>query len=207
MASAKDFWKWFEKNSAKYFFLNQVDNEEERERLLDEFLEKLQAYSPKLFFEIGGHPDEKQNLIITAGGNPDYFSDVDELVSRAPQLKDWNVIALKPPADGNFVITYEGAKIDPAKSWFMTLERKDVPDMLGLRIYTADYDPSMKNSFVNAAYLALDSILGERSTALEVQHVEVDNLPDNPEEKRLINLTKLPAYIAWRKSTLKSKMN
>ncbi|RAV99276.1 hypothetical protein [Pseudochryseolinea flava] len=205
MTSAKDFWNWFEKNSAKYFFLNQIESEEERERLLDDFLNKLHAYSPKLYFEIGGHPDETQDLIITAGGNLDYFSKVEELVSQTPKLQHWKVIAFKPPSQENFVIEYKGVKIDPSKAWFLPLEREDEPDMLGLRICTAGYAPSKENEFINAAYLALDSILGEKSTALNVQHVEVDDLPENPEEGGLMNLTELPEYITWKKSKAAKK--
>lgn len=203
MTTAKEFWSWFEKNSSKYFFLNQIDSEKEREKLLDEFLEKLHEYSPKIFFEIGGQPDEKQDLIITAEGNLDYFSKVEELVNRSPKLRDWNIIAFKPPVDGNFTVEHKGVKIDLNKTWFLPLEDENNPKLLGLRICTSDYTSSKENEFVNTAYLALDSILGEKSAALNVQHVEVGDLPDNPEEEGLMNLSELPEYITWKKSKSK----
>lgn len=200
MISAKDFWRWFEKNNAKFFFLNQIDNKEEKEKLLDNFLEHLHQYSDKLFFEIGGHPDETQDLIITAEGNLDYFPKVEELVKQAPKLKDWNIIAFKPPFDPGFVIEYRGIKIDPKKTWFLPLENEDNPSQLGLKICTLDYSSSKEKDFLSAAYLALDSILGEKSNALNVQHVQVEDLPNDPEEEGLINLAELPQYITWKKS-------
>lgn len=203
MISTKDFWGWFEKNSSKYFFLNQVDDEEEKEKLLDQFLEMLHNYSPNLFFEIGGHPNEKQDLIITADGNLDYFSKVEELVGQAPKLKDWNFVAFKPPVEGNFVIEYKGVKIDPSKTWFLPLENENEPNMLGLRICTSDYEHSKENEFINAAYIVLDSILGEKLASLNIQHVEVGDLPKNPKEEGLMSLTELTEYIRWKKSKSK----
>lgn len=200
MITAKNFWNWFEQNSNKFFFLNQVDNEDEREKILDDFLNQLHQYCDKLYFEIGGHPDEIQDLIITADGNLDYFSKVEELIKHAPKLKDWNIIAFKPPVDPSFVIEYGDIKIDPKKTWFLPLENEKRPEQLGLRICTPDYSPAKKKDFLNAAYLALDSILGEKSNALNIQHVEVEDLPDNPEKEGMINLIELPQYISWKKS-------
>lgn len=200
MISAKNFWEWFEKNQAKYFFLNQIDEKEEKEKILDQFLEKLHQYSDKLFFEIGGHPDETQDLIITAEGDVDYFSKVEQLVNQAPKIKDWNIIAFKPPADSNFAIEYKGVKIDPKESWFLPLENDNHPNQLGLKIGIRDYSSSKKKDFLNAAYLALDSLLGEKSNALNIQHVEVDDIPDDPEEEGFISLLELPQYINWKES-------
>lgn len=200
MISAKDFWDWFKKNNAKYFFLNQIDDEEEREKLLNEFMEQLHKYSEKLFFEIGGHPDETQDLIITAEGNMDYFAKVEELVNKAPQIKNWNIIAFKPPVDSNFVTEYNGVKIDPLKAWFMPLENKNAPKQLGLKIYTLDYSPSRNNDYLTAAYIALDSLLGEKSSALNVQHVEVAELLNDFQKEKLISLSQLPQYLKWKKS-------
>jgi hypothetical protein len=199
MISASEFWDWFVKNNAKYFFLNQIENEDEKEKIMNEFFLKLHEYSDKLYFQIGGHPDEVQDLIITAEGNIDYFDKVEELVGFAPKLKNWNIIAFKPPADSNFVVDLNGARIDPRKTWFMPLENKKRPELFGLRLFTTEYSDSNKENFLNVAYLALDSLLGEKTNALNIQHVEVTKLTGDPDDKGLLSLTELPSYIERKK--------
>ncbi len=198
MIAEKQFWDWFKENENKYFFLNQVDDDDEKERLLNEFLKRLHAYCDKLFFEIGGQPDEKQDLIITAEGDTDFFDKVESLVSHAPQLEYWNVIAFKPVMEG-FIIEYNDIKLDPKLLYFDPLSSK-ASKKIGLRIYVENYDPANNMSFLTAAYLLLDNILGEQSNALNIGYVEIEELPPYPEREKYIELAKLPRYIAWANS-------
>lgn len=60
MTKEQQFWNWFKENEAKYFFLNQIRDNEEREVLLDEFLKHLHLYCSELFFELGGYPTKNR---------------------------------------------------------------------------------------------------------------------------------------------------
>lgn len=197
MSKEEQFWGWFKENEAKYFFLNQVDDNKEKEKLLDELLEHLHIYCDSLFFEIGGHPDEKQDLIITAEGDTDFFDEVESLVKEGPQLEHWNIVAFKPVMTG-FVTEYNGIKLNPEEMYFIPLGNK-ASSKLGLRIYAADYDPNQEKNFLTAAYLVLDCILGEKSNALDIGYIEIKNLPSIPEREELIELIKLPRYVEWKK--------
>ena len=200
MGSAREFWDWFGQNSARYFFLNQIDNEAGRERLLDEFLEQLHRYCPKLFFEIGGAPDETQDLIISADGNVTYFPDVEALVAAAPPMKNWNVIAFKPATQESFAIEYEGVGFDPNEAWFIPLRSASNPGALGLRIFVEEIDKDRKIQLVTAAYLVLDSLLGEKTNALMIQHVEFAQLDDHTDRTELIRLAEIAKYVRWKQS-------
>jgi len=101
--SVKRFWDWFKQHNKSYSFLNQVDPEV-KENLLNDFSEELHKYCDNLYFEIGGDPEECQELIITAEGNKEYFNQVEQLVNTAPRIDNWTIKAFIPPRDIHFKI-------------------------------------------------------------------------------------------------------
>ncbi len=200
MTKEQQFWDWFKANEAKFFFLNQINDDDEKERLLDDFLSHLHEYCDHLFFEVGGLPDEKQDLIITAEGNIDFFEKVEALVIKAPLLEYWNVIAFKPPVKGS-IIEYNGIKLNSETMYFTSLGY-DTSQKIGLRIYIDNYNSTKIKDFLTAAYLILDNILGEKSNAKDIGYVETESLPSISEREKLIELNKLPRYIKWKRSKL-----
>jgi hypothetical protein len=137
---------------------------------------------------VGGHPDEKQDLIITAEGDTDFFDNVEALVMQAPPLTYWNIIAFKP-AIGIGTIEYNGIKLNPETMYFNPLSNK-ASQKIGLRIHIDNFNPTREKDFLNAVYLLLDNILGEKLAALEIGYVE------------LIEFSKLPRFIQWKKSKM-----
>jgi hypothetical protein len=194
------FWEWFKINNSRYFYLNQIGSSEKKEKLLNEFLEHLHEYCDKLYFEIGGFPNEPQELIISAEGNKDYFDKVEELISKAPKINDWQIIPFKPPMGTDFVTEYEDVVLDPKKIWFLPLDNKNNPRALGLKMYLPNYIPKKEKTFLEGCYQVLDTILGEKSSTLDIAHLELAKLPTRPEKEGLIELSELAKYIEWRKT-------
>lgn len=196
MYKTEQFWNWFKDNEAKFFFLNQIDNEKERENLLNEFLERHHTHSKGLFFEIGGLTDAKQDLIITAGGNPDYFGKAEALVQQAPKLEYWNVIALKP-AKSEATVEFGNIILQPEGMFFIPLSSNKT-NLIGLRIYLENYASFDKDQCLEATYIFLDNLIGEKSTALNIGHVELEDLQTVQDLNELIEIVKLPKYIQWK---------
>lgn len=198
MDKVKQFWNWFKTDETKYFFLNQITDEVEKERLLDTLLEHLHLYCDKLYFEVGGSPNEKQDLIITAEGNIDFFDDVELLVTQAPELERWSIIAFKPAMDGG-IVKYNDIELDPEVMYFDPLESKS-SHKIGLRIHIENYDSINNKSFLAAANVLVDTMLGEKSSAMDIGYVEVASLQSISKKEELIEFTKLPRYVKWKKS-------
>jgi hypothetical protein len=102
----------------------------------------------------------------------------------------------------DFKTTYEGISFDPRSMWFLPLESSSCPQDLGLRIAVPNFAPAIKRQAQNAVLVILDTALGERAAALDIQFVEVSALSDSPDADGYIELYELPTYIEWRKRKL-----
>lgn len=200
MSKEDVFWEWFKENKSKYYNLSLLPDSEKKEQVLDEFLNRLHKYNSGLYFEIGGVPNGEQELIISAEGDVDYFEIVESLVAKAPKMEGWHIIALKPPMGATFITNYEGIRLNPKEIWFLPLDNKNDPTSLGIMMCFPNYEHAKEQAFIEGAYQVLDVILGEKSVTLDIQYLEVNELPDKPKEKGLIELIDLPAYIKWRKN-------
>jgi hypothetical protein len=195
------FWNWFKVNNQKFLFLNQIDSREVKDKLLDEFLLELHKYCDKLFFEIGGQPEDKNvELIISAEGNADFFGYVEKLVDSAPEIKSWEVIAFKPPMGKGFKTNYRGKEFDPSRIIFIPLNHEDDPKLVGLQVCYPDYLDAERDIFINGTYIAIDSLIGEKSTALDINYLDVARTPENIADYDFKHLEDIREYIDEKKN-------
>lgn len=199
MITAEQFWQWFKENNTAYTFLSTVEADV-KEKLLDNFLVQLHGYCDQLYFEIGGYPDHASELIITAGGKADYFYKVEELINQAPSLPQWTFIALKPPMEGHFKSRWNSLELNTEDMWFLPLSKAGSKD-LGIRVFVKNYE-SIKNSkdLMPLLYMMIATIVGERSAALDIKHIDASLLPEMPSQKGIHPISKLPAFLAYYKS-------
>ncbi len=203
----KAFWDWFEKNNAGFLFITEVDADEQQ-RLLTQLLDKLHKYCDKLWFEIGGFADGTKELIITAEGDTAYFDKVTELIDSAPYVEHWEFIAFNPPMGVDFNVNFEDIELIPSEMWFLPLENPKSPYLIAIRICTDNFLQIKDNeSLEPALYKMLDIVLGEKSFALDVNYIEIDDLPENPIAEGLIQLSELPAYVDWHKNKYPRNLN
>lgn len=169
-----------------------------REELLDEFLEQVHEIDNGLFFELSEPDDGLNELVITAEGKRELFSLVDQVVAAAPKLNGWKMIALRPPMGFGFTINYEGIKLDPEKLWFVPLVAGRTGQHFGLRIMVPKLRPAQEQAALNAAWILLDTGLGERQCAEVIEHLEVAKMPKSADANDYIQLPELPAYLKSR---------
>lgn len=198
MDSAHQFWDWFSKSNKAYSFIEQVDANL-KEKLLLEFQRELHNYSRDLYFEIGGDPDDSNELIISAGGNRAYFKLVEHLVGLAPKIDKWEIFALIPPRGIDFESLYDGVRLVPKDMWFMPLESSSNPNILGLEVYVPGISIRDKSVLESAIRNILFNLLGEKSASEDIGYLSVEALLESPHKLGLIQLEDLPSYISWTK--------
>lgn len=197
---AERFWKWFDKNQNRFLFLSDI-TELEKDELMAEFLRELHKFNEDVYFEIGGDSDDdKMELIITAEGFVEHFPAVEKLTSVAPEYENWEIIAFKPPMGTGFSLNYQDKKFDSEKIIFIPLMAKEDPKAIGLNVCYPDYDESEREAFVNGTYLILDTILGEKSTTLDINHIEVIKTPENIFDYDFRHLSDIAEFVKERKS-------
>jgi hypothetical protein len=206
MAPAATFWNWFKANNASYIALNNTElTIDEKEIRLDELLKRLHIYCNKLFFEIGGIAGEKQELIITAEGNTNYFDDVEKLIEGAPQIENWTLTALLQPRDLDYTSNFEDVELKPFEMWFLPLNSKSQPKSIGIKVCLPNYESVKDSKWLKAAvYKVLDTALGEKVFALDITHIEIGSLPELPENHGMIELKDISMFIKWKKKKLAS---
>jgi hypothetical protein len=204
-SSPSAFWNWFKENNKTYLFLNSVD-EDVKEKLMNNLLFHLNEYCENIYFEIGGHPNGDQELIITAEGDRNYFGKVDQLISSAPLIDNWTFFSLIPPVEGHFKSKWDDLELNTEDLWFLPLSIEESDD-LGIRIFIKNHDLIKENKILmSLLYKMLDSIVGEKSFALDIQYVDAELQPDDPEEEGMYQLLELPEYIKWRKTNRKNTL-
>lgn len=197
---ADTFWKWFVKNQNPFLFITSV-SPQEKDRMLNEFLEKLHAFDENLYFEMGGHPDDqKVELIITAEGNVEAFPSVEFLVGRAPEFESWEVIAFKPPMGTGFTTEYGGYTFDPEKIIFIPMKNPNNPQAVGIKVCYPEYNEAERATFINATYIMLDVMLGEKSCAEDIDFLDAVQTPENISDYPFRSLSSISAYIEMVKA-------
>lgn len=189
------FWRWFGQNLPQLNGLSSPN-----EPFWDRALAELQKVDDRLFFELSDPDGQAQReFVVTAEGQVPAFSIAEALVSAAPPIQNWVFVALKPPMGFALKTEYEGIQLEPQNLWFLPLNSPSHPADFGMRVGIRGLASLDRVNAHNAVLVMLDTVLGEKSAAADIQYVEVGELPDEPEKLGYIAMLELPEYLCWRK--------
>jgi len=192
--AVQEFWRWYQSRRAEFDALTGP-----AAPFWDVALGHMKLLDEHLWFELSTPDGGAREFIITAEGHVETFPLVDAIVALAPKITGWHFIALKPPMGFDFTTTYEGIRFDPRGMWFLPLESSSRPHDLGLRVGVPNFTKDIERQASNAVAVILDTAMGERTAALDIQHLEVSTLPESPAIHGYIELRELPTYIERRK--------
>lgn len=184
--TAADFWNWFEKNSQDYYQLK----EENLNSLFNKLSKQLSKINEDLAFEFSADLIEaKREFIISADGILSAFRDVIEIVENAPQLEGFKIIAFrqKSAVDDISTIEYEDISLGPDDVFFTYRKNGDTLDIvLYLRGYDSDFE-----EWENAAFILLDTIVGEYDVATKIGSIDMLPYKESPNLKSILELPSL----------------
>lgn len=195
----RSFWQWFADHRSEFNVLSKPD-----EPFWDLALQQLKRVDERFWFELSSTNNGVREFVVRAEGHVEAFPTAEMLVKLAPEIEGWVFVALKPPMGFEFTTHYEGRLFEPRLMWFLPLEDSSRPQDFGMRVGIQGLESMDKMKAHNAVLVILDTALGERSAAVDIQHIEVSELPADPESLGYIELPELPSYISWRKRKLNS---
>jgi hypothetical protein len=147
-------------------------------------------------------PIQKTELIITANGNPEYFTQVIELIKHAPVLKHWKLTAFIQPTENIDKImdgldepyVFQEITIKTSDIKFLPLAYNEKTKKLDIRIYLKNYNIHCDTKTWNQAiYIIIQDLLGEKASYQNINFVQLAQMPSNNNE--LIELYDLQFYI------------
>jgi hypothetical protein len=186
-----DFWKAFAQWQTSLAAAESADCP-----AYDELLACLHRVDQRLWIEFSANA-QPHELIITADGNREAFPTARAVVDAAPPIEGWKILALKPKLGFPTTARWEGYTLQVNEAFFEPLERND-SDALGLRVLVPKLEAQDAADAHSAVIRALDHGLGEQGFAEEIEHVEVQPLPDDKTGRAFIALVDLETFLQWR---------
>lgn len=192
----RNFWEWFRNHEADFGNLKSTQQD-----FWDIALGELKRIDRGLWFELSAHDEKPRELIIFAEGNVELFPLIDNLVAEAPILPEWKFIALKPPRGFEFQMKFEDIPLNPAQMYFQPILDDSNPNFLRLEIAVSNFDAADESRLLTGLIIILETGLGERCVAEEIQDVQVIPLQEH-HKNEFIELRRVGEYLKWRKAKL-----
>lgn len=118
-----------------------------------------------------------------------------------------DIYAFIPQRDLPVKTQYEDTELTPTEIWFMPLNSASKPKSIGIKVCSPNYEIVKNNKWLKpAVYKLLDTILGEKVFALDIDFVDIGDLPKDPEKEGMIELVDLARFVIWKKKQI-SKLN
>ncbi len=185
--SRRRFWEWFTRNEAA---LRRVEGG--TEKILRELNRELERVATGLTYQFGPVEEGLKEFAVSADGIRDRFTEVIELVSAAPTLPGWRILAFRPRAGTDAVIQMNDVKL-PADSLWFTVEPDG--DRIGLTLFIPALEQSNHDTLAGATFILLDMALGEYDVETKLGWIEHKPLPPSPAALGLRPFNELPESV------------
>ncbi len=180
---AADFWAWFEDNEAMLAELAiKLDDMtmDELEPVLDELALEIHDVDDRLFAELGVAENGSPVLLITAEGDREALLAARDLVEIAPELKNWEIKALREREElSDQMALPGGGEIDIREAVFVLEVHQGKAE---IAIGLDEWDDERAEDYSLAAENLVETALGEADYSAGVSGVMALPLKDLAEE-------------------------
>lgn len=186
------FWTWFKENEKR---LRKF--EDDPGKYLTEVLIQAKKIQPGLAIEFEPSKNGIINMTVSADGDRNLFTVVQNIVGKAPTIEGWKFIAFRQRMDLEKIkgmkLKASDHELEPEKMKFFPIVNGDTLDLI---IYARGVTKENYNQIAYGGLLLLDNILGEYDCVTKVRSYDFHNMPTNKDElDGLLPLLDLAAYV------------
>ena len=185
--SRRRFWEWFVQNEAA---LRRVEGG--NEKILRDLNRELERVATGLTFQFGPVEDGLKEFAVSADGIRERFQEVLDLVSAAPELPGWRILAFRPRAGTDAVIQMDGLELAAESLWFTVEPDRD---RIGLTLFIPGLEQSNHDAMAGATFILLDMALGEYDVETKLGWIEHKPLPPSPADLGLNPFSELALMV------------
>lgn len=203
MRKINTFWNWFQDNNQT--IKNLFNENQKTQKQISFWLSRqLSFYCKELDFIliIPKKENQKNELIITANGKPEYFIQVIQLINNAPALKHWKFTAFIKPTkiideiinrlDETYILKEITIKKNEIKFLPITYEKGS--KILDVHVYLKNYNIHCNTKkWHQVIYIILQESLKEKALSQNINFVKLAKMPNQAEEP--IELYEMQFYI------------
>src|SRR6185369_6906719 len=169
------FWAWFET------YQGGIDGETPwQDEHLDDILERISTIEPGLAVELGVREDGVKEMTISPDGVRERFSIVEQIVSLAPSMAGWEVIAFRQPIGTDFSLRCGDLELAPSELYFAPLEEDGVLDII---VYGQGFADQDRNDLNYHGLIMIDNLIGEYDCVTQIRHYDFHELPDEQDRE------------------------
>ena len=204
--TAEQFWSSFLLKQEDYFVKLKSD-QKNAEFILKEILDEVHSYHSSINGLIGFCEDNILELIFTADCLVKDFVFAKELVEKAPVLKNWKFIWLKPDSNNfEFTIAWEDFRISKESLKFYANTDLTYPDEICINLVYDKFEKKENyDEILNGVLIYLDNSIGELNMATKIDQWELVFKAAVSPEIELIPIEKINDYINWREKEFLQK--
>ncbi|MDR2376693.1 MAG: hypothetical protein LBD96_09690 [Treponema sp.] len=170
-AKIKAFWDFVSENENDIVILNSRDSP-----VLYELFDKIQSIDKNIYVILDNRlENNKKNIIISCGGNRNYFTLCDRIVGAAPAYEHLNPVSLFPPLEriepftyGDIQLKTEDVRVcfDIADS---NIELLFILNDEHTAILRTDNSGALYNAYMQMLFVMVQQILGERMAGEKIK--------------------------------------
>lgn len=186
------FWNWFKLNEKSL-----RDFQKNPDKTLTQVLDNIKKIQSGLAVEFEPPKNDIINVTISADGDRNNFTIVQEIVAKAPKIEGYSFVAFRQrmPTEKvkGMVLKAEDHELNPDNMKFFPIISGDTLDII---IYANKVTEENYNQIAYGGLMLIDNILGEYDCVTKVRTYDFQNMPTEQKElKELKPLLELAEFV------------